>query len=99
MLLRVQNGYNEQLCVGKILTTVGQGASKASEVHWARERNRTHGPSFAKKGENGLYIDVIAVLIKETAKRGVDYRSLMSTVDIAPKKPQDAEIWKLGEGK
>jgi len=61
--------------------------------------NRTSIYNCVKKGEVPSHLAVIAVLIGELAERGIDFRVVLNTVDIAPKKPRGAGIGKFGGSK
>lgn len=55
--------------------------------------------NYRKKGEVPSHMAVIAVLLAEMEKRGIDYRELLSQIDITPKKPRGAGIGKFGGNK
>jgi len=58
--------------------------------------NRVSLSNYGKKGEVPSHIAIIATLLGEMAERGIDYRAILSKVDISPKKPRGAGIGKFG---
>ncbi|KVC68383.1 DNA-binding protein [Burkholderia ubonensis] len=52
--------------------------------------NRISLSNYAKHGEVPSHLAVIAALLGEMADRGIDYRAVLSRIDIAPKKPRGA---------
>nr|WP_322051504.1 XRE family transcriptional regulator [Paraburkholderia bannensis] len=52
--------------------------------------NRISLSNYAKQGEVPSHLAVIAALLGEMADRGIDYRGILSRIDIAPKKPRGA---------
>lgn len=52
--------------------------------------NRISLSNYAKQGEVPSHLAVIAALLGEMADRGIDYRDVLSRIDIAPKKPRGA---------
>jgi len=50
--------------------------------------NRISLSNYAKQGEVPSHLAVIAALLGEMADRGVDYKDVLSRIDIAPKKPR-----------
>ena len=52
--------------------------------------NRISLSNYAKQGEVPSHLAVIAALLGEMADRGIDYRAVLSRIDIAPKKPRGA---------
>lgn len=61
--------------------------------------NTTSLYNYGKKGEVPSHLAVIALLLAEMEKRGIDYRELLSRIEIAPKKPRGAGIGKFGGNK
>lgn len=55
--------------------------------------------NYGKKGEVPSHLAVIALLLAEMKKRGIDYRELLSQIKITPKKPRGAGIGKFGGNK
>lgn len=52
--------------------------------------NRVSLSNYAKQGEVPSHLAVIAALLGEMADRGIDYRAVLSGIEIAPKKPRGA---------
>lgn len=52
--------------------------------------NRISLSNYAKQGEVPSHLAVIAALLGEMADRGIDYRAVLSRIDITPKKPRGA---------
>ena len=52
--------------------------------------------NYRKKGEVPRHLAIIAALLGEMAELGVDYRGLLSRIEIEPKKPRGAGIGKFG---
>jgi transcriptional regulator with XRE-family HTH domain len=61
--------------------------------------NRVSLSNYAKKGIVPSHLGVIATLLAEMGKRGIDYRSILQQVTIAPKKPRGAGMSKFGGDK
>lgn len=45
------------------------------------------------------HLAMIAALLGEMAERGIDYREILSRIDISPKKSRETDTGKLGGGK
>ncbi|NMG42647.1 XRE family transcriptional regulator [Aromatoleum toluvorans] len=52
--------------------------------------NRISLSNYAKRGEVPSHLAVIAALLGEMADQGIDYRVVLSRIDIASKKPRGA---------
>ncbi|WP_029969423.1 hypothetical protein [Paraburkholderia graminis] len=52
--------------------------------------NRISLSNYAKQGDVPSHLAVIATLLGEMAERGIDYRSVLSRIEIVPKKPRGA---------
>lgn len=61
--------------------------------------NRISLSNYAKKGEVPTHLAVIATLLGEMAERKIDFREILSGIEIAPKKPRGAGIGKFGGNK
>lgn len=61
--------------------------------------NRVSIYNCAKKGEVPSHLAVIAALLGEMARQGIDYRDVLSRIEITPKKPRGAGIGKFGGDK
>lgn len=61
--------------------------------------NRISLSNYAKKGEVPSHLAVIAVLVGELGERKIDFRSVLSNIEIEPKKPRGAGIGKFGGDK
>lgn len=55
--------------------------------------------NYGKKGEMPSHLAVIAALLGEMAERKIDFRDVLSRIDILPKKPRGAGIGKFGGNK
>lgn len=61
--------------------------------------NRISLSNYAKKGEVPSHLAVIATLLGEMAERKINYKEVLSSIEIAPKKPRGAGIGKFGGSK
>ena len=61
--------------------------------------NRISVSNYGKKGEVPSHLAVIAALLGEMAEQKIDYRAVLSGIDIVPKKPRGAGIGKFGGDK
>jgi hypothetical protein len=61
--------------------------------------NRVSLSNYGKKGEVPSHIAIIAALLGEMAERKIDFREVLSKVDITPKKPRGAGMGKFGGDK
>jgi len=52
--------------------------------------NRISLSNYGKKGEVPSHLAVIAALLGEMAEHKLDYRSVLTKIDITPKKPRGA---------
>ncbi|KVA13239.1 DNA-binding protein [Burkholderia ubonensis] len=52
--------------------------------------NRISLSNYAKHGEVPSHLAVIAALLGEMADQGIDYRAVLTKIDIAQKKPRGA---------
>lgn len=50
--------------------------------------NRISLSNYAKQGDVPSHLAVIATLLGEMAERGIDYKEVLSRIEIAPKKPR-----------
>lgn len=78
---------------------LGKAGLKLQEFAELVKMNRTSIYNCAKKGEVPSHLAVIAVLIGEMAERGIDFRAVLSEIEIAPKKARGAGIGKFGGSK
>jgi hypothetical protein len=68
---------------------IGKAGLKLQEFADLVKMNRASIYNCAQKGVPS-HLAVIAVLLSEMAERGIDYREVLSKIDIAPKKPRGA---------
>jgi hypothetical protein len=61
--------------------------------------NRISLSNYAKKGDVPSHLAVIAVLVGEMGERKIDFKSVLSSIEIEPKKPRGAGIGKFGGDK
>ncbi len=52
--------------------------------------------NYAKSGEVPSHLAVIAALLGEMAERKIDFRDVLSRIEITPNKPRGAGIGKFG---
>ncbi len=83
VMMRAMNYDEFQRHVGKAGLTL---KAFAELVHM----NRVSLSNLSKKSEVPTHLAIIAALLGEMADRGVDYRGVLSRIDIAPKKPRGA---------
>lgn len=75
---------------------IGKAGLQLREFADLVKMNRISIYNCAKKGEVPSHLAVIAALLGEMAERGIDYRDVLSKIEIAPKKPRGAGIGKFG---
>lgn len=76
--------YDEfQRQIGKAGLTIRQFAELV-------KMNRISLSNYGKKGEVPSHLAVIAALMGEMADRKIDFREVLSRIDIVPKKPRGA---------
>lgn len=78
---------------------VGKAGLNICQFAELMKMNRISLSNYGKKGEVPSHLAVIAALLGEMAERKIDYREVLSKIDIAPKKPRGAGIGKFGGGK
>jgi hypothetical protein len=61
--------------------------------------NRVSISNYGKIGEIPTHLAVIAALLGEMAEQRVDFRAVLSKIDIAPKRPRGAGIGRFGGDK
>ena len=61
--------------------------------------NRVSLSNYAKKREVPSHLAVIAVLLGELAERRIDFKSVLGSIDIGPKKPRGRGIGRFGGDK
>lgn len=91
-MLRAMTYVEFQRQIGKAGLTIRQFAELV-------KMNRISLSNYGKKGEVPSHLAVIAALLGEMAERKIDYREVLSKIDIAPKKPRGAGIGKFGGDK
>lgn len=85
--------YEEfQRQIGKAGLTIRQFAELV-------KMNRVSLSNYGKKGEVPSHLAVIAALLGEMGERKIDFREVLSKIDIAPKKPRGAGIGRFGGDK
>lgn len=75
---------------------LGKAGLKIHQFANLVKMNRISISNYGKKGEVPSHLAVIAALLGEMAERNIDYRAVLSRIDIAPKKPRGAGIGKFG---
>lgn len=75
---------------------LGKAGLKIHQFADLVKMNRISICNYGKKGEVPSHLAVIAALLGEMADRNIDYREVLSRIDIAPKKPRGAGIGKFG---
>lgn len=58
--------------------------------------NRNSVTNYAKSGEVPSHLAVIAALLGEMAERKIDFRDVLSKIDIEPKKPRGGGTGRFG---
>ena len=61
--------------------------------------NRISLSNYAKRGEVPSHLAVIAVLVGEMGERKIDFKTVLQSIAIEPKKPRGAGIGKFGGDK
>lgn len=78
---------------------IGKAGLKIHQFADLVKMNRISICNYGKKGEVPSHLAVIAALLGEMADRQIDYRDVLSRIDIVPKKPRGAGIGKFGGDK
>ena len=78
---------------------VGKAGLTIREFAELVKMNRISLSNCSKKGEVPSHIAVIAALLGEMAERKIDFRDVLSRIEILPKKPRGAGIGKFGGNK
>lgn len=67
---------------------LGKAGLKIRQFADLVKMNHVSISNYGKKGEVPSHLAVIAALLGEMADRKMDYREVLSRIDIAPKKPR-----------
>jgi hypothetical protein len=67
---------------------LGKAGLKIHQFADLVKMNHVSISNYAKKGEVPSHLAVIAALLGEMAERKIDYREVLSRIDITPKKPR-----------
>jgi hypothetical protein len=78
---------------------IGKAGLKLNKFADLVKMNRVSLSNYAKQGHVPSHLAVIAALMGEMAERKIDYRDVLSRIDIVPKKPRGAGIGKFGGDK
>ena len=78
---------------------IGKAGLKIHQFAYLVKMNPISISNYGKKGEVPSHLAVIAALMGEMADRNIDYRNVLSRIDIVPKKPRGAGIGKFGGNK
>src|SRR4051794_6881181 len=78
---------------------IGKAGLKIHQFADLVKMNRVSISNYGKKGEVPSHLAVIAALLGEMADRKIDYREVLSRIDIVSKKPRGAGIGKFGGDK
>lgn len=75
---------------------IGKAGLTLKEFADLVKMNRVSLSNYGRKGEVPTHLAVIAALLGEMAERKIDYRIVLSRIDIAPKRPRGAGIGRFG---
>lgn len=78
---------------------IGKAGLTIREFADVVKMNRISISNYGQKGEVPSHLAVIAALLGEMAERKLDYKDVLSRIDILPKKPRGAGIGKFGGNK
>lgn len=78
---------------------IGKAGLSIREFADLVKMNRISISNYGQKGEVPSHLAVIAALLGEMAERKIDYRDVLSRIEILPKKPRGAGIGKFGGSK
>jgi hypothetical protein len=78
---------------------IGKAGLKLHEFATLMDMSHVSVSNYRKKGEVPRHLAMIAALVGEMAERGIDYREILSKIDISPKKPREPGSGKFGGGK
>ena len=83
----------------EFLRQLGKAGLNIRQFAELMKMNRISLSNYGKKGEVPSHLAIIATLLGEMAERKIDFREVLSKVDISPKKPRGAGIGKFGGDK
>jgi hypothetical protein len=92
VIMRVMDYEEFQRQIGKAGLTIREFADLV-------KMNRISISNYGQKGEVPSHLAVIAALLGEMAERKINYRDVLSRIEILPKKPRGAGIGKFGGNK
>jgi hypothetical protein len=75
---------------------LGKAGLKINQFADLVKMNRISISNYGKKGAVPSHLAVIAALLGEMAERNIDFREILLSIDIAPKKPRGTGIGKFG---
>ena len=78
---------------------IGKAGLKLNQFADLVKMNRVSLSNYGKQGHVPSHLAVIAALMGEMAERKIDYRDVLSRIEIAPKKPRGAGLGKFGGDK
>jgi len=78
---------------------LGKSGLTAKEFAELVKLNSNSITNYAKSGEVPSHLAVIAALLGEMAERKIDFRDVLSRIEIEPNKPRGAGIGKFGGSK
>jgi hypothetical protein len=80
----------------QFLEHIGKAGLTVRQFAELMKMNRISLSNYAKKAEVPSHLAVIAALIGEMGQRKVDFRSVLLSIDIGPKRPRGAGIGRFG---
>lgn len=75
---------------------LGKAGLSAKDFAELVKLNRNSITNYAKGGTVPSHLAVIAALLGEMAERKIDFRDVLSRIDIEPNKPRGAGVGKFG---
>ena len=78
---------------------IGKAGLKLHEFASLMNMSHVSISNYRKKGDVPRHLSIIAVLIAEMVEQGIDYRTILSRVDMTPKKPRTLVAGRFGGNK
>lgn len=75
---------------------LGKAGLTAKDFAELVKLNRNSITNYAKTGEVPSHLAVIAALLGEMAEHKIDFRNVLSRIEITPNKPRGAGVGKFG---
>jgi len=83
----------------EFLSQIGRAGLTVRQFAELVKMNRISLSNYAKKGEVPSHLALIAVLIAAMREQKIDFKAVISEIEIEPKKPRGAGIGRFGGDK